>query len=291
MKDRIFQLLKQAYKSLGLGDEVLQAHADMLASTGLVTEDNVQTIVDSQKNLLVSLQKENDRRVSDARTKLQAEQAAKEEAARKAAEEKAAKEAEEAKKKAEEEAERKRLEELKKNEVPDYLKKYFDEQAAKEKQAKEDSAKQLEEFKNLISSVTSASKEQKDAYSKQIEEMTKRYEEQSAVITSLNETIKKQQEAAKAKEEAEAKAKAKAEHQAKILSKAKELGIPQSRIDEGFVIADDADDETIGTYLTKVSNNYKTQQQPMYGGFGLQKQGEPTKEDVADVADSLVKNL
>lgn len=285
MKDKIFQLLKQAYKSLGLGDDVLQAHADMLAGTGIVTEDNVQTIVESQKSFLESLQKENDRRVTEARAKLQAEQKAKEDAAKKLAEEEALKKAEEDKKKAEEEAEAKRLEEFqKKNEVPEYLKKYFEEQAAKEKQAKEDAAKEREEYKRLVESITKSNNEQKDAYTKQLEE-------QNVTIKSLQETIQKQQEEAKAKEEAAAKAKAKAEHDAKILSKAKELGIPQSRIEEGFVIAEDADDDTIGNYLTKVANNYKAQQQPVLGAFPLQRAGEPTKEDVDNVAENLVKNL
>lgn len=48
MKDKIFQLLKQEYKSLGLGDEVLQAHAEMLDKMGLVTDDNIETVVASQ---------------------------------------------------------------------------------------------------------------------------------------------------------------------------------------------------------------------------------------------------
>lgn len=48
---------------------------------------------------------------------------------------------------------------------------------------------------------------------------------------------------------------AKAARQSLILSKAKELKITQERIDEGFVIADDADEATIGTYLSKVRQN------------------------------------
>lgn len=47
----------------------------------------------------------------------------------------------------------------------------------------------------------------------------------------------------------------KAARQSLILSKAKELKITQERIDEGFVIADDADEATIGTYLSKVRQN------------------------------------
>lgn len=123
MKDKIFQLLKQEYKSLGLGDEVLQAHAEMLDNMGLVTDDNIETVVASQKSFLESLQKDNDRRVTDAKKKFEEAQKAKEEAERKAAEEEAKKKADEEAKKAAEEAEKKRLEELaKRNEMPDYLK-------------------------------------------------------------------------------------------------------------------------------------------------------------------------
>ncbi len=57
MKEKIFQLLKQEYKSLGLGDEVLQAHAEMLDKMGLVTDDNIETVVASQKDFLESLQR------------------------------------------------------------------------------------------------------------------------------------------------------------------------------------------------------------------------------------------
>lgn len=57
MKDKIFQLLKQEYKSLGLGDEVLQAHAEMLDKMGLVTDDNIETVVASQKSFFGVLAK------------------------------------------------------------------------------------------------------------------------------------------------------------------------------------------------------------------------------------------
>jgi len=53
-----------------------------------------------------------------------------------------------------------------------------------------------------------------------------------------------------AKQEAAAAA---AARQQLILSKAKELKIPQERIDEGFAIAEDADEAGITTYLTKVA--------------------------------------
>lgn len=285
MKDKIFQLLKQGYKSLGLGDEVLQAHAEMLDKMGLVTEDNIETVVASQKDFLESLQKDNDRRVTDAKKKFEEAQKAKEDAERKAAEEEAKKKAEEEAKKAEEEAERKRLEELaKRNEMPDYLKKYFEEQAAEKKASEEARTKEREEFKKLVETLTQKNTDQAKTYNEQMET-------QSKTIKELQETIQKQAEEAKAKEEAAAKAKAKADHDAKILSKAKELGIPESRINEGFTLSDDATDEAIETYPSKVANNYKALQQPQFGGSYRASEGEPTKEDVDNVAASLVQSL
>lgn len=283
MKDKIFQLLKQEYKSLGLGDEVLQAHAEMLDKMGLVTDDNIETVVASQKSFLESLQKDNDRRVTDAKKKFEEAQKAKEDAERKAAEEEAKKKADEEAKKAAEEAEKKRLEELaKKNEMPDYLKKYFEEQAAEKKASEEARVKEREEFKKLVETLTQKNTDQAKTYNEQMEE-------QSKTIKELQETIQKQAEEAKAKEEAAAKAKA--DHDAKILSKAKELGIPDSRINEGFTLSDDATDETIETYLSKVANNYKALQQPQFGGSYRASEGEPTKEEVDDVAASLVQSL
>lgn len=276
MKEKIFQLLKQEYKSLGLGDEVLQAHAEMLDKMGLVTDDNIETVVASQKDFLESLQKDNDRRVTDAKKKFEEAQKAKEDAERKAAEEA---------KKAAEEAEKKRLEELaKKNEMPDYLKKYFEEQAAEKKASEEARTKEREEFKKLVETLTQKNTDQTKVYNEQMEA-------QSKTIKELQDTIQKQAEEAKAKEEAAAKAKAKADHDAKILSKAKELGIPESRINEGFTLSDDATDETIETYLSKVANNYKALQQPQFGGSYRASEGEPTKEDVDNVAASLVQSL
>lgn len=285
MKDKIFQLLKQEYKSLGLGDEVLQAHAEMLDNMGLVTDDNIETVVASQKSFLESLQKDNDRRVTDAKKKFEEAQKAKEEAERKAAEEEAKKKADEEAKKAAEEAEKKRLEELaKRNEMPDYLKKYFEEQAAEKKASDEARTKEREEFKKLVETLTQKNTDQAKTYNEQMEA-------QSKTIKELQETIQKQAEEAKVKEEAAAKAKAKADHDAKILSKAKELGIPESRINEGFTLSDDATDETIETYLSKVANNYKALLQPQFGGSYRASEGEPTKEDVDNVAASLVQSL
>lgn len=73
MKDKIFNLLKQTYSNLGLSDDILQGQAEALANTGLVTDDNLQTVVDGQKSFLSSLQSGIDKRVTDAVNKAKGE--------------------------------------------------------------------------------------------------------------------------------------------------------------------------------------------------------------------------
>lgn len=80
MNKKLFTQLKQAYASLGLGDDFLQAQADALAASGFVTDENLETIVTSQKAFLESVQKSNDKRVTEAVKKSQ--DAKKEEAAK-----------------------------------------------------------------------------------------------------------------------------------------------------------------------------------------------------------------
>ena len=66
MKEKIFQSLKQAYSNLGLSDDIFQGHAEALEATGLVTDENLATIVAAQKTFLSSLQSGIDKRVTDA---------------------------------------------------------------------------------------------------------------------------------------------------------------------------------------------------------------------------------
>lgn len=231
MKDKIFQKLKQGYSHLGLGDEVLQAHAESLSATGLVTDDNIETVVNAQKTFLEGLQKNYDTRVTSATAK--AKEAAKkefEDAAKAAAAEKERKE--------KEERERKEKEKV----MPDW---YKTEKAESEKAIKE-----------LLDSV----KTMKDGYE---------------AMKSENEALKKRE--------------ADAARKNLIVSKAKELGIPQYRIEEGFAIAEDADEAKIGEYLAKVANNAKTMSLPgnksTFPLDGLQ----PSADDVKNIAKSLVK--
>ena len=81
----------------------------------------------------------------------------------------------------------------------------------------------------------------------------------------------------------------KAAFEAKILAKAKELQIPQFRIEEGFTIAADADDATINTYLSKVKQNIVTAGLEKKGAFGgiLATSEEAAKQEAEEWAKSL----
>lgn len=229
MKGLIFQKLKQEYSHLGLGNEVLQAQAEALNATGLVTAENIDTIVSSQAAFLESIQKANDQRVTIAQKK------AKEEARKEfeAGEDAAKKLQEEAKRKAEEEALRKQLE----NTMPDWYK--------QEKEAQ----RQNEEKLNALFASFEAMKKENDEFKLE---------------------------------------KAASERKNLILSKAKELGIPEWRIKEGFSIASDASDEAITETLTTVANNIKTFALPSNKQAFPLADGAPKKEDMDAVAKSLV---
>lgn len=226
MKDKIFQKLKQEYSHLGLGKEVLQAQADALAATGIVTDENIDIIVSSQKSFLESIQKANDQRATDAQRKAK-EDALKEYEALKEREKKAA----------EDEAKRRELE----KQMPDWY--------VKEKQASDDMLKKLAESNELLRQGLEAMQKENTAFKAE---------------------------------------KAAAERKNLILSKAKELGIPEYRIKEGFSIAEDADESTITTYLTEVSNNIKAFSLPSNKEAFPMSGPELKKEDLDSVAKSLV---
>ena len=226
MKSLIFQKLKQEYSHLGLGKEVLQAQADALAATGIVTDENIDIIVSSQKAFLESVQKANDQRATDAQRKAK-EDALKEYEAQKEREKRAA----------EDEAKRKEQE----KQMPDWY--------VKEKQASEDMLKKLAESNELLRKGLEAMQQENTAFKAE---------------------------------------KAAAERKNLILSKAKELGIPEYRIKEGFSIADDADEAAITEHLTSVSNNIKAFSLPSNKEAFPLSGAELKKEDLDSVAKSLV---
>ena len=61
MKEKIFNQLKQDFSKLGLSDEILQSVASSLDAMGLITDDNLATIVKGQESMLKSYQSNFDR--------------------------------------------------------------------------------------------------------------------------------------------------------------------------------------------------------------------------------------
>lgn len=208
MKEKIFNSLKQEYKSLGLSDEILQGHASALAATGLVTDDNLSVVISAQKDFLTGLQSGIDKRVTSAREKALSDA-----------------------KKAEEEAEK----------------------AGKDKP------------------------EWQKELDKHFEEFSKKDIEREKEFNALKE-----------KYEALEKEKAESARTNTILSKAKELGIPDWRIEEGFAISADADGAAINSHLTTVATNLKTANLPSNRMGHVLDDGKPSKEQISNIADSLI---
>ena len=185
MKEKIFQALKLAYVNLGLSDEILQGQADALAAIGLVTDDNLATVVQGQKAFLASLQSGIDKRVTDAVNK------------------------------------------------------------AKEKEAASGG-----------------------------EQNKQQQEERFSSLQEENETFKAE--------------KLRAERNALISSKAKELGIPEWRMKEGFAITDEMDETAINTYLSGVKQNIVTAGlEKKDSAFPLSTPAEKSKELAKQWAESL----
>lgn len=306
MKEKIFEALKQKYSPLGLGSDILSAHAEALAALGFVTEDNLQSVVDAQSTYLSRLQQLNDKRVNDAsksieerlkreqaeaeakkaeaaaqeKARLEAEAEAKKqaEAAAKAAAEKAKKETEE--KKAKEDEERKRLEALKKdNEIPEYFKKAQEEALARAKEERKQAEAERKELMDLVKSMKESFDAKSSEFDAEVAKLNKDKEEQGKVIQQM-----------KAEAEAKAVEEAKRIRHEKIVSKAKELGIPQFRIDEGINIPDEADDDAITNTLSKMASNYKAMEQRASGGFGLHTGNHTVSKEEADSVAKLLCN-
>lgn len=115
-------------------------------------------------------------------------------------------------------------------------------------------------------------------------EMEKRFEEFSKKDTereSAYKTLKEKYDALEKKEAESARANT-------ILSKAKELGIPEWRIKEGFAISAEADEVAINSHLTTVATNLKTANLPSNRLGHVLDDGKPSKEQISDIANSLI---
>lgn len=192
MKEKLFNALKQKYSNLGLGDETLKSVADSLVNTGLVTEENLDTVVAGQESMLKGYQSTFDRmRTENANYK---------------------KEIETLKGKG---GDPNKTEPNNDNEEPGWFKAYL-----------------------------------------------KRQEEKEAA----------------AKEEAD-KVKAAADRKDLILKKAKEAGIPEWRIKEGFAIGEEADESAIKSYMDSIKQNIVTNSLEGKGHGTIVPEGEASKED------------
>lgn len=251
MKAKIFAKLKQEYSALGLGDEILMARAESLAALGLVTDDNIDAVVACQRSDFEALQKANDKRVTDALGKAQ--------------------------KKHEEETQKK-----------------IDDAVAKAKKDAEEAVKgkqnpAIDPAKPTDDPEIVALKKQLEEMQKQSAEEKKAHAELIKGLTDSRTSLEEQVKALVEKNSAAEAAQAKAAREAKILAKAKELGVPDWRIKEGFVIAEDATDEAIAETLSTVANNVSTNLLPGNRGAFPLGGAEPTKEDFSALAASLVK--
>nr|DAI53148.1 MAG TPA: hypothetical protein [Caudoviricetes sp.] len=180
-------------------------------------------------------------------------------------------------KKAKEEAEKKAAEEAEKK-----AKEAAEEKA---KEAARKAAEDVTKTEGKLNDSTGLTPELKaflEGIKTQMDEQKKTYEKQ---VLSLSESLK----SLKDQNEKDAAAKAKAERRTMILNKAKELGIPQSRIDEGFVIADDADETAIASYLGTVKRNIDANKLPSDNRFALE--GKALSDSELDtMANALLGN-
>lgn len=253
MKAKIFEKLKQVYAPLGLGDAFLQARAELLANLGFVTDENIESVIAAQRAELESIQKSNDKRATDAI----------------AAEKKKAEEAAAAAKATTDAEIQKHLAKIK--ELEDKIKKDKD---PKEQTGTIDEDK----IKALIAEARKADSDELKSLKTTLEALQKGNKEL--------EEYKAQAEKEKADRE---KAQAAADRKAKIENKAKELGIPEYRIKEGFVIADDADDAAIETHLSGIAQNIKVNLLPGHqAGAHLPSGDKATKEEVDGIAATLI---
>lgn len=255
MNEKILQLLKQAYSSLGLGDSLLKAYADNLAT--FATEENVESIVAAQKATLEAIQKSNDKRASDAVSKA----------------------------KAEADNERKSIQSLfehQKNDMQreiDELKAKLETKPKEEPKKEEPKAEPQKTEPNNIPDWFTAEQQKMAAQLKAVLENNKTLTDVVTALKKENEDYK----VAQAKEE-----------RAKFISKtAKEVGVPQWRESEGFNITDQMTEDEIKTYLTGVSNNIRVNMvgENKLGVPQLGAGGKVPEEQIKKIASDIVSQI
>ena len=69
---------------------------------------------------------------------------------------------------------------------------------------------------------------------------------------------------------------------------AKELSIPEWRVKEGFVLAEEADEAAIRESLTTIRQNMVTAGLGSKGGNPLDNKGEISKEEAGKIVDGMI---
>lgn len=321
MKDKILAALKQEYSNLGLGDGVLNAQAETLASLGFVTDENLDAVIKAQATGLKAVQAANDKRVADALAKENAKSAKDKETA--------AQQTSELQKQLDEmtkqfEAEKSTLaEQTEKLKAAQETQKQLEAlKVQAEKQAADYESKKAE----LIALITGNKPEPKPQpkgevqpqpepkpqpapqstfdevafkksldkeLAKKFEALTTVYGTQTQEMLAANKALTEQVQAL-VKENTEYKAAKAAENRRNfILNKAKELQIPDWRINEGFALGNDATEETITNTLTQVANNIRANVLPQ-GGVSVPNLGGNNpdgKAAIDNIAAALVQNI
>lgn len=324
MKDKILAALKQEYAHLGLGENLLSAQAETLASLGFVNDENLDAVVKAQETSLRAIQQSNDKRVADALAKVNANSTKEKENLQKTAEEQQAellRQLDELKAKSEQQTSelQKQADELKQKQE---LQKKLDDLTKKAAKQNADFEKKKADLLALLNGTqtepqaepqqapAAAPKEPaktepaqpfdeakfrksiEEEWSKRLEAVVSSYGKQMTQFQSVNQNLAEQVQAL-VKENTDFKAAQAAENRKNfILNKAHELGIPDWRINEGFSIANDANEEAITNTLTTVSNNIRANVLPQ-GGVNLPQSdnGTPDKAMFDSIAEKLVQNI
>lgn len=159
--------------------------------------------------------------------------------------------------------------------------------AAEDEKKKVEEAKKKQEAKEINKTSESKKESEGNEPPAWLEGLLKKYEDSATEsrktiekLTNDFTTLKEEYDGAKAEAKKNARAKF-------ITDKAKELGIPQYRIDEGFAFGEDKDEAAISESLATIANNIKVNQLPQDKRFMLGND-KPSKEEVDSIAKALV---
>lgn len=216
MKTKIYDALKQTYSSkYGVGEEVLRGYADSLAATNLVTDENINVVVQGQESALRAYQSSFD--------KIRTEKA----------------------------NAQKEIDELK---------------------AKMNNVEPI----RTIGSINEPTIDGVISDDQLFERISKIYDEKYKVVTDELKAFK-DADILKRRNKF-------------INTKANELGIPQYRIDEGFVFTDEDGEVEIGNKLTKIAQNIKTNSLPTSGpNQSIQINNTSFEDDAKTMLNNILK--